>query len=132
MEKLASANFISTPMSFLKMAPVTQNINSQLQRNPTVSNTGERMGDVDLNTHYQMGDQANVTQMEMVIGKGPAVPQVDIVETLMPTANVLDALTSANLLQGVVSTSLSLPTCLLFNHSLEVKTAVQYRAEKKS
>ena len=64
------------------------------------------MGDVDLNTHYQMGDQANVTQMEMVIGKGPAVPQVDIVETLMPTANVLDASTS------VVSTSLSLPTCL--------------------
>ena len=116
MEKLASANFISTPMSFLKMAPVTQNINSQLQRNPTVSNTGERMGDVDLNTHYQMGDQANVTQMEMVIGKGPAVPQVDIVETLMPTANVLDALTSANHLQGVVSTSLSLPTCLLGCH----------------
>ena len=88
------------------------------------------MGDVDLNTHYQMGDQAYVTQMEMVTGKGPAVPQVDIVETLMPTANVLDALTSANLLRGVVSTSLSLPTCLLFNHSLEVKTAVQYRAEK--
>ena len=109
MEKLASANFISTPMSFLKMVQVTQNINSQLQRNQTASNTGERMGDVDLNTHYQMGDQANVTQMEMVIGKGPAVPHMDIVETVMITANVLGALTSAKLLQGVVSTSLSLP-----------------------
>ena len=92
--------------------------------------TGERMGDVDLNTHFKMGDQAYVTQMEMEIGKGPAVHQINIVETVMPTANVLDALTSANLLRGVVSTSLSLPTCLLFNHSLEVKTAVQYRAEK--
>ena len=103
MEKLASANFISTPMSFLKMVQVTQNINSQLQRNQTASNTGERMGDVDLNTHYQMGDQANVTQMEMVIGKGPAVPHMDIVETVMITANVLDALTSGRL----VSKSLS-------------------------
>ena len=64
------------------------------------------MGDVDLNTHYQMGDQANVTQMEMDQGKGPAVPCQNIVVTVMPTANVLDALTS------VVSTSLSLPTCL--------------------
>ena len=65
--------------------------------------TGDQMEDVDLNTHYKMGDQANVIQMEMVIGKGPAVPQVDIVETVMITANVLDALTSGRL----VSKSLS-------------------------
>ena len=67
------------------------------------------MGNVVLNTHFKMGDQANVTQMEMEKGKGPAVLIGAIVETVMITANVLGALTFAKLLQGVVSISLSLP-----------------------
>ena len=90
-------------------ALVTQVITAHLPRNQTASNTGEQMGDVDLNSHYQMEDQANVTQMEMEQGKGLAVPHINIVETVMPTANVLGASTSDKLLRGVVSISLSLP-----------------------
>ena len=70
------------------MAPVTQNINSQLQRNQTASNTGERMGDVDLNTHYQMEDQANVTQMQM--NTALVVRPRDGVEIVTIIAHVLD------------------------------------------
>ena len=65
--------------------------------------TGDQMEDVDLNTHFKMGDQANAIQLLMKTRRALAVPQVVGAETVMITANVLDALTSGRL----VSKSLS-------------------------
>ena len=48
------------------------------------------MGDVDLNIHLMMGDQANATQMV----NGHVVPLVAGAVTVMITANVKDAPTS--------------------------------------
>ena len=56
--------------------------------------TGEQMGDVDLNIRFKMEDLANVTQMPMQMRKAHAVLLRDGVETAMHTANVLNAPTS--------------------------------------
>ena len=55
------------------------------------------MEDVDLNTHFKMGDQANVILLLMKTRRALAVPQITGAETVMLTANVLDALTSGHL-----------------------------------
>ena len=61
------------------------------------------MVDVDQITRLTMEDQANATQLQMQIRRALAVPLQAGAETVMPTANVLDALTSGRL----VSKSLS-------------------------
>ena len=53
------------------------------------------MGDVDLNIHLMMGDQANATQLLIQTRRALAVPQVAGAVTVMLTANVMDVLTSA-------------------------------------
>ena len=58
------------------------------------------MGGVDLKTHYKMEDQANATQLLTQMGGALAVLQVVGAETVMLTANVLDALTSGRLVSG--------------------------------
>ena len=52
---------------------------------------------VDLNTHFKMADQANVILLLMKTRRALAVPQITGAETVMLTANVLDALTSGHL-----------------------------------
>ena len=64
--------------------------------------TGEQMGDVDLETHFKMGDQASATRRPMQMGKAHAVPQAANAETVMRTANAMHALTLEKLLQVVV------------------------------
>ena len=56
--------------------------------------TGELMGDVGLEADFQMGDQANATQMVMQTKKAPAAPHLAGAETVMLTAKGLEALTS--------------------------------------
>ena len=85
------------------MALVTQTITTHLQRNQSASNTGDQTGNVDLNSHFKMGDQANVTQLAIEDTKGPAVLLGTIVEKVGPTVMSQGALTSGNFLQEVVS-----------------------------
>ena len=59
--------------------------------------TGDQMEDVDLIILLLMGDQANATQRQMGKAGDPAAPNKDGAETLMITANVLNALTSGHI-----------------------------------
>ena len=61
--------------------------------------TGEQMGDVDLNIRFKMEDLANVNQMRKV----HAVPHMAGAGTVMHTANVLDAQILGKLLQVILS-----------------------------
>ena len=65
--------------------------------------TGEQMGDVDLNIHFKMEDLANVTQRLMLMRRDLVVPQKAGAGTVTNTANVLNAPTLGNLLQEMVS-----------------------------
>ena len=67
--------------------------------------TGEQMGDVDLNICFEMEDLANVTQMLMQMRKALAATHGVLagVVTVMHTANVLDAQILGKLLQVILS-----------------------------
>ena len=56
--------------------------------------TGDRTEDVDFNILFLMADQANATHLQMQTRRAPAAPHMDFAETLMITANAMDALTS--------------------------------------
>ena len=57
-------------------------------------NCGDQICAVVRNSHSQMECLANVTQMQMPMGKAHVALLVAIVETLLDTANVIHAKTS--------------------------------------
>ena len=87
---------LKTSVSVLGIRPKKQQQQPQ-PKNWLMFQTGEKMGDVDLNICLKMGDLPNATQLLMQKRRALAVPHLAIVEIVLLTANVLDARTSGGL-----------------------------------